>query len=237
MTAQGYIHVEPATGIKILLTTNQAEDAKGRFGFNLATHVEDDIADVSYNRQLLLDYLRPLPEPIWLEQYHGNRVINVEQSPLEVPKADGSFTRNTRLPLAILTADCLPVVLWSRQALAVVHAGWRGLANGILGRALAQFTEPVSAWLGPAIGDCHYEVDAAVAEHFANSPALRPTKGKPGHFQFALNQEAKRQLIAGGAEEVLDLAVCTGCDPRFYSHRVNGPTGRFATIAWRTSDR
>lgn len=232
--ASGVLAIEPAPGINIAVTTNQATQAKGQFGFNLATHVEDDLSEVQHNRKILSEYLKPLPEPIWLEQYHGDQILSFEQSPNTVPRADGSFTQRFNLPLAILTADCLPVVLWSQEGIAVVHAGWRGLANGILGNALARFSEPVTAWLGPAISACHYEVDEAVAEYFRASPALKPTPNKTGHYQFALNQEATRQLQAGGVQRVMDLAICTGCDDRFYSHRMNGPTGRFATLAWRT---
>ena len=232
--ASGFLAIEPAPGINIVVTKNQETQARGRFGFNLATHVDDDSGDAQHNRKILGAYLEPLPEPIWLEQYHGDQILSFEEPPAKAPRADGSFTQQFDLPLAILTADCLPVVFWSQEGLAVVHAGWRGLANGILGHALERFSEPVSAWLGPAIGACHYEVDEVVAAHFPASPALRPTPNKTGHYQFALNQEAARQLQAGGVHQVIDCAICTGCDDRFYSHRLHGPTGRFATVAWRT---
>lgn len=235
MTESEFLHLSPHPGVQIVLTTRQVAGAEGRFGFNLAAHVNDSEQAVTHNRKLLQQHLAPIAEPIWLEQVHGNRVLAFDGLVSKVPQGDGSFTRLSNLPLAILTADCLPVVLWSERELAVVHAGWRGLASNILEVALTNFSGRVSAWLGPAISGDNYEVDEAVTKHFPHSPALTPVTDKPGHFQFAINEEARYQLQRLGIEEVTDSAICTALDERFYSHRHEGPTGRFATIAWLES--
>lgn len=228
-----FTHLSPGPGVHILVT-NRGRNEPGKFGFNLATHVNDDPNTVAVNRKKLAQALAPLPNPIWLEQVHGNDIEEVSAPAERLPRADGSFTRLANQPLAILTADCLPIVLFSSSELAVVHAGWRGLANGIIDKAIALFQQSPSAWVGPGISANHYEVDDAVARHFPKSPALTPaTSGKERHYQFDLKAEASIKLKRAGALNVEVSDSCTASDQRYYSHRAEGPTGRFATIAWR----
>lgn len=222
----------PAPSIRIAVTTQHARENSQFGSFNLATHVGDDLSAVTRNRTKLMQELKMSAQPVWLNQIHSNRVINVsETTKRDVADADASFTRLTKMPLSILTADCVPIVVWSDSALAVVHAGWKGLANGIVENVLKKFESKVSAWIGPCIGPCHYEVDDAVRVNFADHSAFSTTR--PGHYRFDLPAEAEKQLRTLGVSHVEQCSNCTSCDPRFYSYRRDGITGRFATLAWR----
>lgn len=236
-STEPFVRVVPAQGINILLSTRHHIAASGKFGFNLASHVHDDPLAVAANRDLLNQELEKqgLCQPVWLEQVHSSDVRVCPGPTNQVHRADGSITEMSHLPLAVLTADCLPVVLWSQAQVAVVHAGWRGLAGGILGEAMKHFRDPVSAWLGPAISSAFYEVDDPVARHFPGSQAMKLQAKRHGvnYYQFDLALEASRQLEALGVVEVHASGLCTASDRRFYSHRQEGPTGRFVTIAWR----
>jgi YfiH family protein len=224
-------------GISIAVTTRQEMGSRppvGTFGrFNLASHVGDDPQRVAANRELLSDRLNLAARPIWLEQVHGNEVVVVSSPLKQVPTADASVTTQPKLPLAILTADCLPIVIWdeSHRQVAALHAGWRGLANGIIERVMGHFqSRSVLVWIGPGIGPCHYEVDAAVRENFSSPEAFK--NSRPGHYRFDLVAEARRQFRRLGVSHIQDMQVCTACDERFYSYRRDGQTGRFATLAW-----
>ncbi len=225
----GFLRFEVADGVHILVTTRDIA-GQGKFGFNLAAHVEDHPVAVEENRKQLRDALPG--NPVWINQIHSADVIEVEAVPAEVAVADGSVTPTKDLPLAILTADCLPIVLWSKESLAGVHAGWRGLGGGIIKNAAENLTGEINAWVGAGIGPCHYEVDEKVAREFNSLRAFESVDAD--HYRFNLQQEAVFQLKEVGVVEVTTFDVCTACDSRFYSHRRDAPTGRFATIAWRT---
>jgi len=213
---------------------------------NLATHVGDEARRVVKNRQTLFTELNLASEPVWLNQVHGNH-INVAAAAMEVlklgkiegsspvvPDADASYTSQQGVVLAVLVADCLPIMLCAEngQEVAVVHAGWRGLANGIVERAVREFsTDRLIAWLGPAIGPCHYEVDDAVKNRFGTSHAFAQSK-EDGHFMFDLYDEASTQLLSSGVTQIYGGNFCTYCDKRFYSYRRDGQTGRFAVLIW-----
>ena len=223
-------------GVSVAITTRVGGVSEGAFsGFNLAAHVEDNPAFVQHNRELLADHIGLEQAPLWLEQVHGNAVVPASVSVRAnsvPPEADGSFTTEKGLPLAIMTADCLPIVLWdhSETLVCALHAGWRGLANGIIANGAKLFRGKFSAFVGPGIGPCHYEVDQQVREHFGSGAAF--TASRPGHYQFNLALEAREQLLAAGADKVEVMSVCTACDDRFYSYRRDGQTGRFATLVW-----
>jgi YfiH family protein len=223
------IRLAPADCVQIAVTTRFDGHISGRFGFNLATHVNDQPEAVAANREVLVEFLGLSRQPVWLDQYHSAEIVEVNHNTADVPRADGSFTAERDLPLAILTADCLPIVLWSQNQVCVLHAGWRGLASGIIEAGLNEFNG-VSAWIGPGIGLEDYEVDEAVKDHFSSSEAFQASR--PGHYQFDLQREAERQLRHGGVRHVERFKASTASDERFYSHRAEGPTGRFATIAW-----
>jgi polyphenol oxidase len=212
---------------------------------NLGDHVGDDPARVAANRRLLGEALG-LPEaPAWLSQVHGREVLRLEGATLPAERvADGAVTGRPGRVLAVLTADCLPVLFCSADGrrIGVAHAGWRGLADGVLEATFAALGAPaaeVLAWIGPGIGAAAYEVgaevrDACLAAWADAAESFAP--GRPGRWQFDLAGLARRRLEALGLAAVHGGQWCTYADPaRFYSHRRDGaagPTGRMATLLW-----
>ena len=228
-------------GIELRLSTRRLGESSGHYeGLNLGSHVNDKPEDVLKNR---LHARSELPaEPVWLNQIHGNQVIVIKERNLAealriVPDADASYTQQIGVVLSILVADCLPVALVSADGreLAVVHAGWRGLANGILEKAIKRFaSREIHAWFGPAIGPCHYEVDGAVRDEFSHDDGF--TAGRDEfHWMMDLCQQAKSQLLKLNVKSVTQAQICTSCDDRFYSHRQHAPTGRFGVFLWKSS--
>ena len=151
-------------------TTTRRLDKKlnGYSSFNLATHVGDDPAEVENNRQTLQHELNLTKTPHWLNQTHGNDVIELPNQQVD---ADASFTSQANTICAILTADCLPLLLCNRRGnkVAAVHAGWRGLYNDIVEKtvdALQEDPADIFAWLGPAISQTHYEINQSLYEKF-----------------------------------------------------------------------
>jgi polyphenol oxidase len=212
---------------------------------NLAEHVGDDPARVAGNRELLARALGLPAAPAWLEQVHGRDVLRLDRAELPATRiADGAVTARTGRVLAVLTADCLPVLFCRADGtgVGVAHAGWRGLAAGVLEATVAAMDAPpeqLLAWIGPGIGAAAYEVgdevraaclaaDVAAGEYFA--------PGRTGHWQFDLAGLARRRLVALGLAGVHGGRWCTHSDPeRFFSHRRDGgdrPTGRMATLIW-----
>ncbi|MEJ5269888.1 MAG: peptidoglycan editing factor PgeF [Hydrogenophilus sp.] len=228
-------------GVTIRLTTRTGGvSAGGYHALNLADHVGDDTAAVAENRARLRATLGS--DPLWLKQVHGTTIWDADAanpSGHAPPQADGATTARAGRWLALLTADCLPVVLVRSDGarLAVAHAGWRGLAAGILARAVAALGDaPFAAWIGPAIcGQC-YEVDAPVVEALrALGPwvaqAVRNGR-RAGHYTVDLGAIAAEQLKRLGAQSVIPSGLCTWENGLWYSHRRDGPqTGRFATLA------
>jgi YfiH family protein len=206
--------------------------------FNLGTRSGDDIHAVARNRAHLIEHFALPSEPRWLRQTHGTHVA-IEPGTDE-PEADAALTRTPGTVLAILTADCLPVVLASRTGdeLAAAHAGWRGLANGVLEATLDAMRTPreaITAWLGPAAGPNSYEIgrevhDAFVAHDNNAESAFVPTR--EGHWRVDLYKLARQRLAAAGITDVHGGGLDTIGDTRFYSHRRDQHTGRMATIAW-----
>jgi YfiH family protein len=226
-------------GIELRLSTRHFGESSGGYsGLNLGTHVNDNPENVLNNRLLVRSELPS--EPIWLNQIHGNHVVDTEEQNLAqelraVPDADACYTRQTETVLAILVADCLPVALVSGDGreLAVVHAGWRGLANGILEKTVARFaSRDIHAWFGPAIGPCHYEVDGAVRDEFSNDQGFVAARDA-FHWTMDLCQQAESQLLNLNVKSVTQSKICTSCDDRFYSHRQSAPTGRFGIFLWK----
>ncbi len=213
--------------------------------FNLATHVGDDPQRVEANRQLLSERLGIGPVQ-WATQVHGTQVFKA-QWPLQTvaPEADALYTATSGLPIAMLTADCLPVLLCSQAGdeIACAHAGWRGLAQGVLAQTLGAFcAEPaqVMAYLGPAIGPCHFEVGEDVREQFNTSFAdygsVSPffVANRPGHYLADLYALARLQLNALGVQAIYGGGDCTFADNHFYSFRRSsqGRCGRMASVIW-----
>lgn len=207
---------------------------------NLGAHVGDTADRVAANRIALARALGLPGEPCWLEQVHGTQVLDLDE---ERPgRADGAVTSVPGRICVIMTADCLPVLLAARDGTRVgaAHAGWRGLAAGILPAAVARMARPpeeLLAWLGPAIGPASYEVGADVYEAFVGAdPAAAAcfTPGREGHWLADLYALARRSLARAGVTAVYGGGWCTyGDRERFFSHRRRAPCGRMATLIWR----
>lgn len=210
---------------------------------NLALGVPDAPANVHANRERLRVGLDLPAPPVWLRQVHGARVVDADSLEAgETPAADAVLTSTPGVVCAILTADCLPVVLADTRGtvVAAAHAGWRGLSAGVLEAAVAAMgIEPsrVTAWLGPAIGPGDYEVDAPVRDAFLREDpgadaAFRPSA--PGHWQCDLYRLAARRLERSGVTGIYGGGWSTAAEPdRFFSHRRDGVCGRMATLVWR----
>ena len=209
---------------------------------NLGTHVGDAPRDVAANRASFARALTLPGPPCWLEQVHGTRVV-IEPPAGQPATADAAVTRLAGRVLAILTADCLPVLLCSRDGdvVGAAHAGWRGLAHGILERTVAAMGTPprhLLAWLGPAIGPEAFEVGPEVRAAFtavdAGSDAFfRPADGD--RFYADLAGLARHRLCAAGldAGAVYAAEQCTFSQPeRFFSYRRDGACGRMASVIW-----
>ncbi|MGH8126778.1 MAG: peptidoglycan editing factor PgeF [Gammaproteobacteria bacterium] len=233
-----------APNVQALTTLRAGGVSAGRYAsLNLATHVGDAVQAVTDNRRRLHQTLNLPSEPLWLNQEHGTRVIQAEQTIGKTPAmaitADAAITRQSGHVLVVLTADCLPVVLAARDgsAVAIAHAGWRGLAAGVLDaafNALAVAAAEVAAWIGPGISAARYEVDSAVRMAFADAPgaeqAFSPSRDAE-HWYCDLALLAQARLEALGVVSVQQSGLCTYSDPdRFYSYRRDGETGRMATL-------
>ena len=204
---------------------------------NLATHVGDDEQSVADNRQLLCDELQLQREPYWLDQVHGSRVVEAESELL--PRADGIVTSQPGHPIAILVADCLPILMCDKQGTCIgaVHAGWKGLADGVIGSMVDKLgsDRQLIAWLGPAIGPCHYEVGSDVIEAFEDGAGLSVTQVEESHWKMDLWETATHQLQQLGVHEIHGGGICTHCHERdFFSYRRDGVTGRNAALIWLT---
>jgi len=224
--------------VKSLMTTRSGGVSVGPFAsLNLGAHVHDDPLDVGENRRRLRETLPA--EPVWLNQVHSTQVIPADGAS-GVPDADASFTRTSNTVCAVLTADCLPVLFCARDGsvIAAAHAGWRGLAAGVLETTLDAMQVPpdqVLAWLGAAIGPDAFEVgpevrDTFIASYPATVAAFKPHQQKWLADIYAL---ARIRLNACGVSAVYGGGLCTYTDAaRFYSYRRDGTTGRMATLIW-----
>jgi YfiH family protein len=214
--------------------------------FNLGLRCGDDPALAQRNRDRLADWLALPSPPHWLRQVHGTAVLRFDAAPApgdDEPEADAAVTSAPGVVLAILSADCLPVVFAARDGseVAAAHAGWRGLAAGVLEATVAAMRTPparLAAWLGPAAGPQAYEIGAEVRDAFVvrDPPAAAAFEAiRPGHWRVDLFALARRRLAAAGVSEVRGGGLCTISDPaRFFSHRRDGRSGRLATLAWMT---
>ena len=205
--------------------------------FNLGDHVGDDPAHVAANRARLREHLPA--EPGWLQQVHSARVVELGRE--QNPEADAAFTRARGRVCAVLTADCLPVLFCDRagSVVAAAHAGWRGLANGVLEATVAAMgvaPGDILAWLGAAIGPQAFEVGeevraAFITQHPENAAAF--VAGAPGKWMADIYALARIRLGGAGVQSIHGGGRCTFDEAEtFYSYRRDGVTGRMASLIW-----
>lgn len=225
--------------VRALVTTRGGGVSAGPFAaLNLADHVGDDRAAVNTNRSILAEHLPD--DPRWLTQVHGNACVRADG--LGVPgAADASWTDVPGVVCAVLTADCLPVLLCDRSgtAVAAVHAGWRGLAAGVIEnavRTMGRAPEGLIAWLGPAIGRTAFEVGPEVRGAFIerngeDGAAFVPGRGD--RWMCDIYALARHRLARAGVGPVFGGTFCTVAEAeRFFSYRRDGVTGRMAALIW-----
>jgi len=213
-------------------------------GLNLATHVGDKPHHVQQNRQRLRQQLKLPAEPLWLSQCHTDRVIQLiddARSDRPAPTADAAFSCEPNRVCAVLTADCLPLLICNREGsrVAAIHAGWKGLYAGIISNTLKQLdcrAEDLLVWLGPAISAQAFEVGADVYTAFCETnPANEDAfcRQDANHWLCDLYQLARLELRAHGIAAIHGGEYCTCNDAaRFYSYRRDGVTGRMASLIW-----
>ena len=227
--------------VRAVTTTRQGGVSQGCYAsMNPADHVDDDPAAVMSNRQILQQVLGLPGPPVWLRQVHGTVVANAATAE-GFPMADATWCSQPGIVCAVLTADCLPVLLadTAGQCVAAIHAGWRGLAAGVIEQAVTAMGRPgetLLAWLGPAIGPAVYRVGGEVRDTFMAHDqeaggAFR--QGADGEWFADLYQLARQRLADCGVTAVYGGGYCSFTDSeRFYSYRRDGVTGRMATLIW-----
>lgn len=233
-------HWRPHPRVRVAVTTRAGDHSPAPWqGFNLGLNTGDDPEGVHRAREQVPARLGTPHRPAWLRQVHGTRVVQADDSE---PEADGVWTSEPGRPCAVLTADCLPVLLARKDGTAVgaFHAGWRGLHAGILPAALevlAPAGETLAAWLGPGICRRCYQVGDEVYQAFtASDPAASSAfdaDPEPGHWRADLHELAAHGLARLGVVDIKRDQHCTVCHNHlFYSHRKEGQTGRFASLIW-----
>lgn len=236
------IETHLASGVRVLSTTRRGGVSSGRYSsWNLGAHVGDDPSAVRANRQRLGALLPASTQICWLNQVHGTLVVPASTG--SGAEADAVWLDTLGIAGAVMTADCLPVVLAAKEGgcAAVAHAGWRGLAAGVIAetvKALPVQTEGLSAWLGPAIGPAAFEVGDEVRQAFISAQgdaaqhAFLPGS-IPGKWLCDLYELARQQLAALGIEDISGGDRCTFTESEdFFSYRRDGRTGRMATVVW-----
>jgi YfiH family protein len=235
---------EAPANLRALSTRRGGGVSRGPYAsLNLAAHVGDDPAAVEANRAILRNGASLPAEPLWLEQVHGTVVVeHLGERPLMAPRADAAVAFEAGRVCAVMTADCLPVVFGDRAGtrVGVAHAGWRGLAGGVLESTIAALRclpSELIAWLGPAIGQGAFEVGEEVRDAFVDKDPAHVTSFVPnaaGRFQADLYELARTTLARAGVRSVSGGGHCTSTETEDYFsfRRDGGHTGRMATLAW-----
>lgn len=239
--------------VKTMVTTRIGGNSRAPYnGLNLAMHVGDDLNQVMQNRKKLQDLVPH--EPIWLNQVHGKNVWTPSH---EILDADSAVTSNHQV-LAMMTADCLPVLFCDQdgEIIAACHAGWRGLAMGVIEASLAEmihqrqpdnpkdYLRGVKVYLGPAIGPTHFEVGEDVIQAFQSSipselcnQAFKKISETPKKFLANLFSLAMIRLGLSGVNQVSSEFLCAyEHHENFFSHRRDGVSGRFGTFIWKSME-
>jgi YfiH family protein len=238
--------------VRALSTFRWGGHSTGRYAsLNLGDHVGDHSAAVAANRQSLVRAAGLAAEPLWLRQTHGTTAANLDELDAPVlhtplPAADAAYTRRPGPICAILTADCVPILLAADAGdlVVAIHAGWRGLAGGIVAATLRHVgAEPqgLMAWIGPCIGPQHYEVGAEVHAALCGPSAAAAAAFRVnarGRYLADLPLLVRQQLSAAGLTRIYGGTECTHGNPqRYFSHRRDGDTGRQATLIWLDAPR
>jgi YfiH family protein len=230
--------------IKSIQTLRLGGKSEGKYkSFNLATHVHDEINSVYLNRDLLLQYLPS--SPYWLNQTHSPNVIELPSSSLN---ADASYTQHKNAVCAVQTADCLPLLMTNIEGtiVAAIHAGWRGLLNGIIENTIHKMNIPAKElliWLGPAISQKHFEVGYEVKHGFCekHQEAEKAFHKISDHKWLAdIYHLAKIRFDVFGVDKIYGGNLldnyCTFSNPEdYFSYRRDGMTGRMASLIWIAS--
>lgn len=226
--------------IRALTTTRTGGVSQGAFqSMNLADHVDDNAEHVKLNREILTAALN-IKQPVWLQQVHGINVVD-SQTAVHHCKADAVYSNQADEVCNVLTADCLPLLFCNKQgtAVAAAHAGWRGLAEGVIAstvNAMQQKSQDIIVWLGPAIGPDCFEVGQDVFDAFVNKDknAIKAfTKTDNEHYLADIYYLARLKLNRLGIEQIFGGGLCTYSDEKkFYSFRRNPVTGRMASMIW-----
>jgi YfiH family protein len=214
------------------------------YSLNLGGHIKDDPKHVEENRNLIKKDLQLPSDPMWLDQVHGSSVLSLDENPSN-NTADAAYTNKAGVVCAVLTADCLPVTFCDRAGvhIAIAHAGWRGLVNGVLENTLQSIpvaNEKIMCWLGPAIGPKKFEVGEEVVEQFVTIDEMH----KNAFFEQInkkyladIYQLARNVLTKHNVQDVYSNDHCTFRErKKFYSYRRDGETGRMATLIWKNTD-
>ena len=245
-----------ADSVKSLVTTRkQGVSLTPWDSFNLALHVKDNPLHVQQNREILNQHIPA--EPFWLDQTHSQTIIEVDDQPISStdncpPNADGSYSLMSNQVCCVLTADCLPILFCTENAAAVaaVHAGWRGLASGIIDNAVKLLcnktqlpAKHILVWLGPAISNQHFEVGAEVRQQFiAKNPQYETAfttcltnENNENKYMADMYLLARLNLQQMGVNKIYGGNFCSyGDKENFYSYRRDGITGRMASLIWKT---
>jgi YfiH family protein len=226
--------------VRALTTTRQGGVSLPPYdSLNLGDHVGDDPAAVGENRRCLRATLGLPAEPRWLSQVHGNRCCDAATIECGA-EADAQYAERPGVVCAVLTADCLPLLLCdvAGRRVAAVHAGWRGLLDGVIENSVRAMGagDEVLAWLGPAIGPDAFEVGVEVRDAFIGHDPIAAAAFVPaadGKWLADLYQLARQRLAACGVHRVYGGGYCTFSESqRFYSYRRDGQTGRLASLIW-----
>ena len=233
--------------VKTLITTRSGGHSPSPYdSLNLGTHVGDKASHVEQNRDRLLRELKGCSDIQWLEQVHSSRIVDAKADGW-VRTADASYTSQVGIACAVLTADCLPLLICDQQGteVAAVHGGWKGLAGGVIRSAISRFSaspNDLLVYLGPAIGPDHFEVGIDVVEamydsalntdHLENITKAFKPGNRPMKMMADIYELARAELIALGVSEIYGGNYCTFSDLRFYSYRRDNVTGRMASLIY-----
>ncbi|MDF0606598.1 peptidoglycan editing factor PgeF [Neisseriaceae bacterium TC5R-5] len=229
----------PANVHTLITTRNGGVSQAPWNSFNLGMHVGDNPEHVSTNRETLRQLLPD--EPIWLHQLHGTCVLNADEASEHPAEADASVSHRAGKVCVVLTADCLPLLLCNRagSVVSAIHAGWRGLCDGVIENsvsACAVDNSELLAWLGPAIGPDAFEVGEEVRAAFiAHDPIAESafTAITEGKYLADIYQLARQRLNALGVTQIYGGNFCTVIErDHFFSYRRDRDTGRMASLIW-----